>query len=700
MHAIPNPALQAGWSPNSSEVIHDGTFLSASLVDALPSWQPFPTLYLWLSNSSVPSISYRIVTSTANPYIPTMSPAPSLTVNGDYFNVYAINDPDVNEPAVVMGTAGLCEVARSQTDRSGQFAINTAADWDDVDVYFTHDCYYPRVRIGQPPATDDVLAYSAGLNPNLSPDPTVHLSVTANTGEELLLAMRVVDTGEEQWQRGQNATFTIDFTASNDVLLRTTIITPKLKTQQLLTICTTLNELPPANITVASVCTDAASSGYVTLQLNFNFQRLYTVPVNITCRPEKNVNPLQSFGVDLVPGAQFGDATVSRVSIAVNGTVAATSAFSVAASQPYTFATPQRYVSLSVYNNYSNRNLTGRLTVSADSWLVGLTANSAATSRGTDSFSFAIQSNKLNVLIETQCEYSQQLQTTTVLIDTLSDGVDFYYDPVEFTYQWTCRQPPQFALSTKQPSNGRQSSGNLINVGQPSDTAGGDWTVDANSSVAGVINVNYNIQAPLESLIGAVLYLTLQSRNATVFAWSLDTDSSNGLSATQFEMLGQPIRPGSTSYRTTLPLSSTDITTQLVLDALICSRPQYVQISTRLTYGWLQYVTINFIRRCDTADRYNYTNALGGGAVAAIVLLVLATACCFMCCGWRYSSKGKRGWEVLPFYDWWGRVQDRTLGPKRYTGPQMVETDIDGMGEEVEISSTGGYGSTSYQNDL
>ena len=698
--AVPNRALQAGWSPNSSEVILNGDFVSDSLQTTFPSWQPFPTLYLWLSNSSVSPISYRAVGSTTSYYLPAVGPADWLAVEGDYFSVYNINDATVEEQAAVVSTGGFCNVQSSQTDVASNFVITTKADYDDVAIPFTHDCYYPRVRIGRPPATDDVVAYSFTRVPNLTPKPGVPLSVTANTDAVLQLDVRVVDTGEEEWQRGQNATFVVDFTASNVALGQTIVITPTIRTDQLTTICTQLNELPPTTITVTSTCSDPVNNGYITLSLSFGFSQPMLLPINITCQPQQQSSPLQSLSVDLVPGAQFVGTSSSRVPIVVNGSVPTTSAFNVVPSggQPYTFAIPQRYVALTLnHNNVLNQTIIGRMTVGAASSLVGLSASSARTTKGSNTFSFAVQSSKLSVLIETQCEYSQQLQLTTVVIDTIKDDAGNKYDPIEFNYQWTCIQPPLFALSTRSPS-GAQSTGNLIDQGQPSNTAGSNWQVDTNGT-AGVINVNYNIQAAFDSMVGAAVYVTLQSPNATVFAWSLDTGSSVGLNNAAFQLSGTPIQSGS-AFKNNIPLNpSTTVTSQLLLDQLVCSTREYVQVTTRLTYGWQPYVTITFRRHCDTADQFNYvTDTLSGGAVAAIVFSVLLTACCFMGCGWRYSNRGKRGWEILPFYDMWGQFQDRTLGPKRYTGPQMV--DEDGMGEEVEISSTGGYGSTSYQNDL
>ena len=700
--AVPNPALQAGWSPNSSEVILNGHFVSASLAEPFASWQPFPTLYLWLSgNSSQPPIRYRVVPPglTSSLYIPVIGPAPWLAVNDDsFFSVYAVDGAEVEEQAVVVSTGGLCNVQRGQTAASN-FVIDTQAVYDDVRIVFDHDCFYPRVRIGRPPATDDVIEYSYTLIPNLTPAPGVQLAVIANTGEELQLDVRVVDNGEGQWQAGQNASFIVDFTASNDVLQQTTVITPEIQTSQLVTISTTLNLTPPASITVTSTCSDPSSSGYVNLTVNFGFARSMVLPISITCQLQQTVKPLQSFGVDLVPGSQFVGASRSRMPIVINGTVPTTSSFNVAGS-PYTFHLPQRYVSLSLYNNNPNSTITARLTVSAGSSLVGLLASSGHPTRGSNTFAFALQSDRLSVLIETRCEYSQQLQTTSIIIDSITDGIVPKYDPIEFNYQWTCQQPPLFALSTRSPSSSQQ-TGNLIDQGQPVlNGAGGNWQVSTNGS-AGVINVDYNIEAELWSVVGAALYVTLQSGNATVFAWSLDTVSSTGLSNAAFNMLGTPVQSGST-FKTNIALSSsTQLTSQLLLDQLMCSKREYVQVSTQLTYGWLQYVTINFNRHCDTADQPSYTvPALNGGAVAAIVLLVLLSACCVMGCGWRYSNKGKRGWEILPFYDMWGRFQDSALGPKRYTGPQMVDEDVDGLTEEVEISSTGGYGATSYQNDL
>ena len=707
VRAVLNKYLQAGWSPNSSEVILNGEPRTASFSTAYPTWQPFPTFYLWLSpnSSTVSPLSYQVLVDEGSPYIPSIGPAPWLAVNDqNFFSVYAIDDPEVEEQAVVVSTGGLCDVQWNNAGQSGKFYVNTAANFDDVEILFKHDCFYPPVRVGQPPATDDVIAYSTGPDPNLTPKAGVRLSVTANVGEQLVLDVRVVDIGVNQWPHGQNATFILTINASNDALLQTTIVTPEIGVPQYVIIGEPLlDELPPAQITVASTCTDPASSGYIVLSLNFGFARPMTLPVNITCQAQKSVNPLRSFSVDLMPGAQFVGVT-GRLPIAVNGTVPVGSAFSVqpSAGGPYTFAMPQRYVVLSVYNaNYVNQNLTGRLTVNAGSWLVGLTASSSATTTpGSNALTFALRGNRLTVQIETVCQDEQQQQTTSVLIDSITDGVDFYYDPIEFNYQWTCRQPPLFALST-QPATSPQSTGLLINQGQPANTASGDWTVSTKGG-AGVINVDYNIQAEYESVVGATLYLTLQSNYSTMFAWSLDTDSSYGLSGASFRMAGLKLQSGMT-YKTNLPLSySTQLITRLELDSLVCSKREYVQVSTRLTYGWERYVTIEYNRHCDQADQLTDAPSLSEGAVAAIVLFVLATACCVMGCGWRYSSKGKRGWEMLPFYDVWGRVQDSALGPKRYTGPQMMDEDLDGMTEEVEISSTGGggYGSTSYQNDL
>jgi len=700
--AIKNAALQAGWSATSSEVICNGTFDDTTLQDSIASWDTLPPLYLWLSDSSLPPVSYSVDVLLGS-YTPQVGPAPWVPVQGASFKVYAADSPSVEEQAVLISQTGLCRVQRNEGPIRSQFIIDTT-EYDDVTVVFRHDCYYPRIRIGQPPASDDVIEYSRTAIPKLTPDASVKLSVAANTGEELQLDMRVVDTEEGQWKRGQNFAYSVQLSlASNDVLRNTTIITPEVDTPQLTNITSTLNELTPARITVASTCSDEASSGYIELSINFNFSRPITLPINITCQPQKTVTPLRSLSVDLLPGAQYVGAPVSRLPIAVNGSVAADSVFNVASGEPYMFAIPQRYVQLSLYNNNylsTNRSITGRLTVSAGDWLVGLSANSAASiPAAQNSFTFSLQSRPLTVQLETQCETSNQLQTTTVVINSISDEVVSFYDPIEFTYQWQCLQPPLFALSTQSPSSA-QAVGNLINRGQPANTAGGSWTVDRNGT-ADVINVNYNIQAEMDSLIGATLYLTLQTDSATVFAWSLEPATSDGLSDVAFRMLDTPVTAGST-YRKNLPLSTaTQLTTPLSLDRLLCSKREYVQVSTRITYGWTQHVTLNFNRRCTQADTFD-SAALSSGAVAAIVLTVLATACCLMGCGWRYSSKGKRGWEMMPCYDWWGAVQDSALGPKRYTGPQMDEDglDLDGTTEEVEISSVGGYGSTSYQNDL
>ena len=699
VRCIPNRALQAGWSPNTSEVIRNGDAVSASPDDSYHSWEAYPTLYLWLSDSASSPVSYQVIANVDLPYYPVMQPAPWLEVeSAQFFNVYALADAQENEPAVVVSTGGLCNVPNSRTDQAASFAVHTAAAWDDVTVHFHHDCYYPRVQIGQYPATDDVIAYSQNKNPNLTPT-NVSLAVTANTGEVLQLDVRVVDIGDGQWQKGQNATFAVDFAANNSELASTIVISPELQVLQNATIGSILNVLEPVSITVASTCSDPASSGYVNVTLNFGFERLMLLPVYVTCREHRELNPLHALGVDLLPGAQFASTTAARLPIAVNGSVPTTSSWNVA-GQPYTFDLPQRYIQLAVYyNNYQNRTLTGRATVGAGNALVGLTSSAAATKTASNVVTFRLTSNRLTLVIETQCQDAQQLQQTTVQIDSLTDG-DEWYDSVAFHYQWTCQQPPLFALGTR-PLSTAQPKGNLIEQGQVASGAASGWTVGANGDAG--INVNYVIPAEVESVVGSALYLTLQSSNATMFAWSLDQQASQGLSRVAFRMSGTSVQTGG-AYEANIPLSGSAATYTLTLDQLLCSTREFVQVSTRLTYGWAQHATITFQRHCEQADAPLSDSATpSGGAVAAIVLLVLLAASCTMCCGYRCSSKGKRGWEVLPWYDAWGAVQDRALGPKRYTGPQMelggVDDDGYPIGEEVEISSTGGYGST-YQNDL
>ena len=706
-----NRFLQAGRTANSRDIISDGTFIESSLSAPLRSWQPFPTLYLWLSDSTAPPVRYRVLLpANQQPlYEPLIVPAPGLNAkNNEYISVYPLNGTEEEEQAVLMASGGVCAVAVNTTAVDSAFVLNTDSEYDDVLISFTHDCIYPRVNIGRPPATNDVLQFAVSAPPQLTPNAGVQLSVAANTGAELELHVRVVDIGDQQWLHDELVPFTVSFTASNDELAASTLITPEVEKPQFVTISEPLLTDPTAfaMVAIGSSCSDPANSGYITLQINFLFQRSIELPINITCQPSKRVAPLRTLSVDLLPGAQFVGTAV-RTPIAVNGAVPTSSSFNVQppAGRPYTFVLPQRYVTLSIYNNFSsssNRTITGQLIVSGGSdgnWIVGMAANSAPIVSG-DRLPFTLQSSKLTVVIETQCQTSQQLQTTTVLISSLTDGVVFDYDPIEFNYQWLCQQQPLFALSTVSPKS--QSAANLIDMSQPSTrSAGSEWEVDTNAP-AGVINVNFNIQAPLEGMVGTQLYLTLQSGNATMFAWTFDSGSSLGLSDASFAMQGSTLQAGS-MYKTIIPLSASSgtLTSLLLLDRLVCTQREYVQVTTRLTYGWQSYVNIIYNRHCEQADQFDNSVALSSGAVAAIVLLVLASAACVMGCGWRYSSKGKRGWEMLPFYDVWGRVQDSALGPKRYTGPQMTDEDLDGM-TEVEISSTGGYGSTvtSYQNDL
>ena len=673
--------LQAGTSLGANNVIANGVLNRGWPPDTLASWQTLPGLYFWLS-PPVPS---------AEPPQPSLANMSMQPVSSPFY-LYLVQpafpagqlplvSADPLQPLLVNFSSALCNVQQSSPMQHSELTmyVNAAGQpYDTINLYFTHDCYYPRINVGSTPASVPDILQSAlvGERPQLVPNTAAAVQLLAINPARPVLTLYVSATWQQQqWPLNSSVSFYARLSAGSSaaILSATTV------NEQLLTVLTSLPEqanVDTVPVVVTADCEESSERGWVLLTLSFYFAQNISLNVSVQCG--------RAVGESYWPNLQVSSAPSStcNVSLPLVSNGRTTAQFQQGEGMML-FPVQQRFFTLNL--SYSPAPAVYSLSFDAEALSAGTVGNVVGATWGGDGSAVTLASTiprlpgsgSASITIETQC-VAQGTLTVRVTLGGTKTGQGGQSYTANFLYlSMTCTKP-LFNLSTT--ANAQQP--NLVSAGRIVPRPAYSFISSSNAFVIPVVTDTEAVQ----------FWLSMQTPGPTVFTWRLlpgENYANVAFIADGRSFQGASLSQGSSPQLiSSFPVVAAEESAlpfffpSFEFSSLRCLGRDAVSVVTELSFGWGAPLQLQFMRECAAADYDGSDEGLDAAGVVAVVFTVMITALCCLGCGYNYRVKHQRGWAMVPGHGWWQRVQDSTLGPKRYT-PQM-----DDLEEGVEIHNT------------